>query len=63
MHWFENFKGSWNILKQNYDDRFFRMWKFYLLSCAGSFRARYNQLWQIVLSPKGIPGGYQAHYK
>ena len=63
MQWFENFKGSWNILKQNYDDRFFRMWKFYLLSCAGSFRARYNQIWQIVLSPKGISGGYQAHYK
>jgi len=63
MHWFENFKGSWHILKKNYDERFFRMWKYYLLSCAGSFRARYNQLWQIVLSPKGIPGGYRAHYK
>jgi cyclopropane-fatty-acyl-phospholipid synthase len=63
MHWFENFKNSWNILKQDYDERFFRMWKYYLLSCAGSFRARYNQLWQIVLSPKGVAGGYQAHYK
>jgi cyclopropane-fatty-acyl-phospholipid synthase len=63
MHWFENFKNSWNSLKQDYDERFFRMWKYYLLSCAGSFRARYNQLWQIVLSPKGITGGYQAHYK
>ena len=63
MHWFENFKSGWNTLKKNYDERFFRMWKYYLLSCAGSFRARYNQLWQIVLSPKGIPGGYRAHYK
>ena len=63
MHWFENFKNSWNSLKQDYDERFFRMWKYYLLSCAGSFRARYNQLWQIVLSPKGVAGGYQAHYK
>jgi cyclopropane-fatty-acyl-phospholipid synthase len=63
MHWFENFKNSWNSLKQNYDERFFRMWKYYLLSCAGSFRARYNQLWQIVLSPKGVEGGYRAHYK
>ena len=26
------------------------MWKYYLLSCAGVFRARGNQLWQIVLS-------------
>jgi len=63
MHWFENFKTSWNSLKQDYDERFFRMWKYYLLSCAGSFRARYNQLWQIVLSPKGVVGGYHAHYK
>jgi cyclopropane-fatty-acyl-phospholipid synthase len=63
MHWFDNFRSSWNALKKNYDERFFRMWKYYLLSCAGTFRARSNQLWQIVLSPKGIPGGYRAHYK
>ena len=63
MHWFENFRNSWKILKKQYDEQFFRMWKYYLLSCAGSFRARSNQLWQIVLSPKGIPGGYRAHYK
>jgi cyclopropane-fatty-acyl-phospholipid synthase len=36
------------------------MWKFYLLSCAGSFRARNIQLWQIVLSKRGVPGGYQS---
>jgi cyclopropane-fatty-acyl-phospholipid synthase len=63
MHWYENFNNSWHILKQDYDERFYRMWKYYLLSCAGSFRARYNQLWQIVLSPRGVPGGYNAHYK
>jgi len=63
MHWFNNFKDSWHELKNNYDDRFYRMWKYYLLSCAGSFRARKLQLWQIVLSPDGVPGGYKAHYK
>ena len=63
MHWFDNFRSNWNSLKNNYDERFFRMWKYYLLSCAGTFRARSNQLWQIILSPKGIPGGYRAHYK
>ena len=63
MHWFENFKRNWYILQKSYDERFFRMWSYYLLSCAGSFRARHNQLWQIVLSPQGIPGGYRAHYK
>lgn len=43
-----------------YDQRFFRMWAYYLLSCAGSFRARRNQLWQIVFSKKGLNGGYQS---
>jgi cyclopropane-fatty-acyl-phospholipid synthase len=63
MHWYKNFHSNWHTLKKKYDERFFRMWKYYLLSCAGSFRARSNQLWQIVLSPRGIPGGYRAHYK
>jgi len=29
-----------------------------LLMCAGSFRARRNQLWQLVLTKNGIRGGY-----
>ena len=60
MAWFANFDNSWEELKSDYDDRFYRMWKYYLLSCAGSFRARRNQLWQIVLSKNGIPNGYQS---
>ena len=60
MAWFENFDSSWDELKSMYDERFYRMWKYYLLSCAGSFRAGKNQLWQIVLSQKGIPNGYQS---
>jgi len=36
------------------------MWRFYLSAAAASFRARSNQLWQIVLSPQGVAGGYQA---
>ena len=60
MHWFRNFHNNWDTLKEEYDERFYRMWKYYLLSLAGSFRARINQLWQIVLSPEGIPGGYRA---
>ena len=59
MHWFENFEAGWDGLKHTYDQRFYRMWKYYLLSCAGSFRARSNQLWQVVLSPKGLPGGFE----
>jgi cyclopropane-fatty-acyl-phospholipid synthase len=60
MVWHRNFEDSWNTLKSNYDERFHRMWRYYLLSCAGSFRARKNQLWQIVLSKEGVPGGYRS---
>ncbi len=58
--WFNNFDTRWDTIKANYSERFYRMWKYYLLSCAGAFRARYNQLWQIVLSKKGVIGGYQS---
>ena len=60
MAWYENFKHRWPEIEAQYDDRFYRMWTYYLLSCAGSFRARHNQLWQIVLSKKGITGGYRS---
>ncbi|WP_279386912.1 cyclopropane fatty acyl phospholipid synthase [Thiogranum longum] len=43
-----------------YDDRFYRMWRYFLLSSAGSARARRNQLWQIVYSKKGVEGGYTS---
>ena len=52
--WYENFEANWNGPR----DEFYRMWKFYLLACAGWFQARYVQLWHIVLSKDGVPGGY-----
>ena len=60
MAWYHNFENNWDDIKANYNERFYRMWKYYLLSCAGSFRARKNQLWQIVLSKKGVRGGYKS---
>lgn len=60
MAWFRNFDSNWHKLRDVYDERFYRMWKYYLLSCAGSFRARYLQVWQIVFSKKGLAGGYQT---
>lgn len=62
MAWLENFTNAWPELKQAYDERFQRMWNYYLTSCAASFRARYNQLWQIVLSKNGIVGGWDVRY-
>lgn len=58
MAWHANFKKNWPSLQEKYGERFGRMWEFYLLACAASFRCRKNQLWQIVLSPNGIKGGY-----
>lgn len=58
--WHANFEKNWPSLKDKYGERFYRMWRYYLLSCAGSFRARRNQLWQIVLSKNGVAGGYQT---
>lgn len=63
MAWYSNFNRQWPHLKERYSKRFYRMWKYYLLSFAGAFRARHTQLWQIVFSPNGVSGGYTAHYK
>lgn len=60
MAWHGNFNSAWPELEPNYGERFGRMWSYYLLCCAGSFRARKNQLWQIVLSKGGLPDGYPA---
>ncbi|MDX5423370.1 MAG: cyclopropane fatty acyl phospholipid synthase [Hymenobacteraceae bacterium] len=59
MAWFQNFDSNWEQLQGEYGERFYRMWKYYLLSSAGSFRSRNNQLWQIVLTKKRIVGGYE----
>lgn len=50
MAWWNNFERAWPQLQARYPVRFYRMWKYYLLSCAGFFRARHGQLWQLVLT-------------
>ena len=51
--WNDNFEKAWPLLKDRYDERFRRMWRYYLLSAAGGFRARDAQLWQIVMTRRG----------
>ena len=53
MAWFERFEAAWPELRARYDEKFYRMWKFYLLASAGSFRARAQQLFQIVMTRRG----------
>jgi cyclopropane-fatty-acyl-phospholipid synthase len=60
MAWRANFDAAWPQLQAKYDERFRRMWRFYLSASAAVFRTRHDQLWQIVLSPNGVPGGYRA---
>ncbi len=60
MAWWTNFDAAWPRLSKNYDVRFYRMWKYYLHACAGFFRARQGQLWQIVLSKRARPGVYRS---
>ena len=50
MAWNDRFQKAWPQLETRYDSRFKRMWEYYLLSCAGAFRARNVQLWQIVMT-------------
>lgn len=57
--WYDNFNAAWSDLQSEYDERFYRMWKYYLLACAGGFRSRNLQLWQMVLSKEGVNGVYQ----
>jgi cyclopropane-fatty-acyl-phospholipid synthase len=60
MAWYKNFNANWDKLKDNYDERFRRMWNYYLLSSAAGFRSRQLQLWQIVLSKNGVEGEYKS---
>lgn len=60
MAWRDNFEKNWSRLESRYGADFRRMWNFYLLSCAACFRARDLQLWQIVFSKGGVPGGYRS---
>ncbi|WP_084596193.1 cyclopropane fatty acyl phospholipid synthase [Pseudomonas massiliensis] len=59
MAWCANFEAAWPKFAERMGERFFRMWRYYLLSCAGAFRARDIQLWQWVLSKHGVLGGYE----
>lgn len=58
--WRDNVEAAWERLDRRYDERFRRMWRFYLAGSMATFRARHSQLWQLVLSPEGVPGGYSA---
>jgi len=59
MAWHERFEKRWPEIADKYGERFYRMWRYYLLTNAGAFRARRLQLWQLVFSTEGVQGGYE----
>ena len=58
--WRDNVEAAWDRLDRRYDEHFRRMWRFYLAGSMASFRSRRAQLWQVLLSPEGVPGGWTA---
>ncbi|WP_407434944.1 cyclopropane fatty acyl phospholipid synthase [Lelliottia sp.] len=59
MAWHTRFQASWPDIADNYSDRFRRMFSYYLNACAGAFRARDIQLWQVVFS-RGVEHGLRV---
>ncbi|MCE4556400.1 cyclopropane fatty acyl phospholipid synthase [Pelomonas cellulosilytica] len=60
MCWAERFEAAWPRLAPRYDEAFRRMFRYYLLSCAGFFRSRQGQLWQLVLTRPERRGAYRS---
>ncbi|CNE90527.1 cyclopropane fatty acyl phospholipid synthase [Yersinia nurmii] len=60
MAWYEKFRAAWPVLSEKYSERFERMFSYYLNACAGAFRARDIQLWQVLFSPRGVNGGLRV---
>ncbi|NBW00849.1 MAG: cyclopropane fatty acyl phospholipid synthase [Betaproteobacteria bacterium] len=60
MAWATNFSARWPEISGRYGEQFFRMWRYYLLGCAGYFRARQGQLWQLVLTRADRKNSYRS---
>ena len=58
MAWEANLSRHWAEIPR-YDERFRRMWRFYLMASAAGFRARSLQLWQVVMRRRGVAPRYQ----
>jgi cyclopropane-fatty-acyl-phospholipid synthase len=51
LAWRDNFEKHWPTLKATRDERFYRMWRFYLSVSAAAFRAGTIDVWQVLLLP------------
>lgn len=54
--WYQNLEAAREVDKRLADERFFRMWRFYLLTTAGSFATGTRmQVWQMLFTKHGVP--------
>lgn len=60
MAWFANCEKNQRAIKERYGERFYRLWRYYLLLCAGGFRSGKYHLWQMVFSKKPLPQVYET---
>ncbi|MFV4852592.1 cyclopropane fatty acyl phospholipid synthase [Citrobacter freundii] len=60
MAWHERFNQAWPELSSRYSATFRRMFNYYLCACAGAFRARDIELWQVLFS-RGVEGGIRVY--
>jgi cyclopropane-fatty-acyl-phospholipid synthase len=60
MAWHERFNQAWPTLSSRYSATFKRMFNYYLCACAGAFRARDIELWQVLFS-RGVEGGIRVY--
>lgn len=49
-HWASNFETHLDEVKQNFDDKFIRMWRLYLNSCAASFHYGVVDIHQFIIT-------------
>ena len=52
LHWLERFMANWDKAAAIYDERFCRMWEFYLAACAVGFTGGSNQVFHVIVSRK-----------
>jgi cyclopropane-fatty-acyl-phospholipid synthase len=60
--WYDNFNANWEQIraldsKQRFDERFRRMWNYYLLSCKAAFEVEELYLWNLVMTRHGSGRG------
>lgn len=60
MAWHKNFVKNYSKISDKYDERFYRMWEYYLLMCAAGFRTRNTHLWQFVMTRHEVSERYDA---